>query len=157
MFEYENPPHHQVSQSRDWRHNRGRYQLSRVQIALGHHVEILSLDSPEASFVKECSLNVNALGPGKGTYGYSSKFMPWLTTHALNYDAFIINGLWQYHSFAAHSVLKEQKRPYYLFTHGMLDPWFKHRYPLKHLKKWLYWPWGEYPVLRDAKKGPFYV
>ncbi len=33
----------------------------------------------------------------------------------------------------------------------MLDPWFKKTYPLKHLKKWLYWPWAEYRVLRDAK------
>ena len=33
----------------------------------------------------------------------------------------------------------------------MLDPWFKKNYPLKHLKKWLYWIWGEYLVLRDAK------
>jgi glycosyltransferase involved in cell wall biosynthesis len=33
----------------------------------------------------------------------------------------------------------------------MLDPWFKRRYPLKHLKKWLYWPWAEYRVLRDAQ------
>jgi len=32
----------------------------------------------------------------------------------------------------------------------MLDPWFKRSYPLKHLKKLLYWPWGEYRVLRDA-------
>ena len=32
----------------------------------------------------------------------------------------------------------------------MLDPWFKKAYPLKHLKKWLYWPWAEYRVLRDA-------
>jgi glycosyltransferase involved in cell wall biosynthesis len=32
----------------------------------------------------------------------------------------------------------------------MLDPWFRRRYPLKHLKKWLYWPWGDYRVLRDA-------
>jgi glycosyltransferase involved in cell wall biosynthesis len=32
----------------------------------------------------------------------------------------------------------------------MLDPWFKRTYPLKHAKKWLYWPWGEYRVLRDA-------
>jgi glycosyltransferase involved in cell wall biosynthesis len=32
----------------------------------------------------------------------------------------------------------------------MLDPWFKRRYPMKHLKKWLYWPWAEYKVLRDA-------
>ena len=32
----------------------------------------------------------------------------------------------------------------------MLDPWFKRTFPLKHLKKWFYWPWGEYRVLRDA-------
>ena len=37
-----------------------------------------------------------------------------------------------------------------VYTHGMLDPWFKRRYPLKHLKKLLYWPWGEYRVLREA-------
>ena len=41
--------------------------------------------------------------------------------------------------------------PYVVFPHGMLDPWFKRRYPLKHLKKWLYWPWAEYRVLRDAR------
>ena len=33
----------------------------------------------------------------------------------------------------------------------MLDPWFKKQYPLKHLKKWMYWPWAEYRVLRDAQ------
>jgi glycosyltransferase involved in cell wall biosynthesis len=32
----------------------------------------------------------------------------------------------------------------------MLDPWFKRTYPLKHLKKWMYWPWGGYRPLRDA-------
>jgi glycosyltransferase involved in cell wall biosynthesis len=33
----------------------------------------------------------------------------------------------------------------------MLDPWFKKRHPLKHLKKWLYWLMAERRVLRDAK------
>ena len=33
----------------------------------------------------------------------------------------------------------------------MLDPWFKNTYPLKHLKKWLIWPWAIYPVIRDAE------
>jgi glycosyltransferase involved in cell wall biosynthesis len=32
----------------------------------------------------------------------------------------------------------------------MLDPWFKRTYPLKHFKKWAYWPWADYRVLRDA-------
>ena len=33
----------------------------------------------------------------------------------------------------------------------MLDPWFKRTFPLKHLKKSLYWPWADYRVLRDAR------
>jgi glycosyltransferase involved in cell wall biosynthesis len=33
----------------------------------------------------------------------------------------------------------------------MLDPWFRRTYPLKHLKKWLYWPWADYRVVRDAR------
>src|SRR5260370_33621059 len=33
----------------------------------------------------------------------------------------------------------------------MVDPWFARTYPLKYLKKWIYWPWGEYRVLRDAR------
>jgi glycosyltransferase involved in cell wall biosynthesis len=32
----------------------------------------------------------------------------------------------------------------------MLDPWFKRHYPVKHLKKMLYWPWADYRVVRDA-------
>lgn len=133
----------------------GVIQLSRVQKALGHTIEILSLDAPNATFLKECPLTVHGAGPGKGTYGYNSKIKTWLTANAQNYDVFIINGIWQYHSFASHSVLKSLNRRYYVFTHGMLDPWFKKQYPLKHLKKWLYWPCFEYPVIRDAEKVLF--
>ena len=32
----------------------------------------------------------------------------------------------------------------------MLDPYFKRAYPLKHARKWLFWPWADYRVLRDA-------
>ncbi len=133
----------------------GVIQLSRIKKAQGHSVEVLSLDSPDCESVSACELTVHAMGPGLGLYGYSNKFKPWLDAHAQNYDVFVINGIWQYHSFAAHSVLTSLNKPYYLFTHGMLDPWFKKAYPLKHLKKLLYWPWGEYPVLRDAKKVLF--
>ncbi len=45
----------------------------------------------------------------------------------------------------------ELATPYYVFAHGMLGPWFKREYPLKHLKKQLYWSWAEYRVLRDAR------
>lgn len=133
----------------------GIKQLSKITLGRGHNVELLSLDDPESPFLKTCFLPIHAMGPGLGKYGYSRKFAPWLEAHAHEYDAFIINGIWQYHSFAAHGVLRRLHRPYFVYTHGMLDPWFKHQYPLKHLKKWLYWPWGEYRVLRDAQKVLF--
>lgn len=95
------------------------------------------------------------MGPSRYGYGLNGNIRVWLEENARHYDFFIINGLWQYHGFAARQVLNKLGRPYIVYTHGMLDPWFKHAYPLKHLKKWLYWPWGEYRVLRDAKRVVF--
>src|SRR5258708_12756609 len=60
-------------------------------------------------------------------------------------------GLWQPHILAVWQRFQKTAIPYFVFPHGMLDPWFKRTYPLKHLKKWLYWPWAEYRVLRDAR------
>jgi glycosyltransferase involved in cell wall biosynthesis len=118
---------------------------------LGHRVEIVTLDDPNLDFVREFPLNIHALGPSRGRYRYNRRLVPWLRIHAAEYDAVIINGLWQYHSFAAGRILKKMGLPYFVFAHGMLDPWFKRTYPLKHLKKWLYWPWADYRVLRDAR------
>jgi len=76
--------------------------------------------------------------------------MPWLRQHGGDYDRVIVNGIWQYLSFAAWRYYSGSSIPYFVFPHGMLDPWFKKTFPLKHLKKWFYWPWAEYRVLRDA-------
>ena len=77
--------------------------------------------------------------------------LPWLKANAGRFDAVIVEGIWQYHSYAAWRALAGTSTPYFVFTHGMLDPWFKKRYPLKHFKKWMYWPWADYRVLRDAR------
>jgi glycosyltransferase involved in cell wall biosynthesis len=118
--------------------------------ALGHHVEAASLDAPGAPFVAGFGLPVAALGPGHGKYGRTPHLVPWLRERGPHFDAVIVNGLWQYHGLAAWQALRGLGVRYYVFPHGMLDPWFKRTYPLKHLKKWLYWPWAEYRVLRDA-------
>jgi glycosyltransferase involved in cell wall biosynthesis len=116
----------------------------------GTEVEVLTLDAPEADWLKEFPLPYYALGPAFLNYRYTSRLVPWLKNNAPNFDIVIVNGVWQYSSFAVWRALRGTKTPYVVFTHGMLDPWFKYRYPLKHLKKWLYWPWAEYRVLRDA-------
>ena len=126
-------------------------QLSLVHAAAGHGCEIVSLDAPGEEWVQACPVKVHALGPGRTGYGYAAKFVPWLKTHRGDYDAVIVNGLWQHNGFGVWRALHGTDTPYFVFPHGMLDPWFKRTYPLKHWKKWAYWPWADYRVLRDAK------
>src|SRR5207248_446837 len=116
----------------------------------GHKIDILMLDDPNAAWTKNVDLTVHALGSGVASYRYSKALMPWLRQHGGDYDRVIVNGIWQYLSFAAWRRYAGSTIPYYVLPHGMLDPWFKETFPLKHLKKWLYWPWAEYRVLRDA-------
>jgi glycosyltransferase involved in cell wall biosynthesis len=116
----------------------------------GHNVEIVSLDAPDSPWLGEFPATVLALGPGRGSYGYSHRFVPWLKDRHSHYDAVIVHGLWQYTSFGVWRALHGSTTPYFVFPHGMLDPWFNRTYPLKHVKKLFYWPWAEYRVLRDA-------
>ena len=129
----------------------GVKQLGRILVEMGHQVEVCSLDAPDAPWVADCPLPVFPLGPSYLGYSYTPKLVAWLRSHSVNYDCVLVNGIWQFNSFASRRALKGGKTPYFVFTHGMLDPWFKDTYPLKHLKKRLYWRFGEYPVLRDAR------
>jgi glycosyltransferase involved in cell wall biosynthesis len=129
----------------------GIKQLGSTLNLQGHHVEVASLDPPDAPYLNQCRIPVYALGPTTFGYAFSPRLTPWLRENRSRYDAVIVNGIWQFHSFATWRVLRNSSTPYVLFTHGMLDPWFKRRYPLKHVKKWIYWPWAEYRVLRDAQ------
>src|SRR5262249_46326112 len=119
-------------------------------LEMGHQVEVACHDDPGASHLATFPLPVHPLGPPRGSYSYAASLRPCLRAHAGNYDAVVVNGIWQYHSLAAWQVMRELRQPYLLFTHGMLDPWFRRAYPLKHLKKVLYWHLAEYRVLRDA-------
>jgi len=129
----------------------GVRQFGTALVSAGHSVEVASLDPPGAPFLQQTQLPVYPLGPSHFKYGFTPRFVPWLRANKGRYDVVIVNGIWQFHSLGAWSVLRNSSVPYFVFTHGMLDPWFKKEYPLKHLKKWTYWPWAEYRVLRDAQ------
>ena len=120
----------------------------------GYSFEVVTLDAPDAAFLKNYSFPVHALGPVGTVYAYNSKLVPWLRANEHRFDGVIVNGLWQYCGFAARRVFGG-KKPYVVFTHGMLDPYFRHRFPLKHMKKWLYWLFSEYWVLRGAERVLF--
>lgn len=119
--------------------------LSAALAERGDAVTIASLDPADRG-----GEGVEVFDGGSTGYGYAAEFAPWLRAARGEFDAAIVHGLWQYPGFGTWRALRGTRTPYFVFCHGMLDPWFKRTYPLKHLKKWLYWPWGEYRVLRDA-------
>lgn len=121
----------------------------------GHTVHIISLDKPSKTIINNCPIPITPLGPGWGNYGYTSAWIPWIQDNLDTFDILIIEGLWQYHSFGTWRALRNTEKPYVVYPHGMLDPWFKRAAPFKHIKKWLYWPWGEYHVLKDATRVIF--
>ncbi len=125
-------------------------QIATVLTAQDYTIEFACLDPPNADWLTTFPFKVYALGPGIFSYHYSPQFLPWLRQNIAKYDRIVVNGIWQYHSFATWLALRQTSTKYFVYTHGMLDPWFKVTYPLKHLKKWLYWPWAEYRVLQDA-------
>lgn len=128
----------------------GVRQLAAAHARAGHATEVACIDAPDAPLA-DFPFPVHRLGPPVTHYRYSPHLLPWLRAHAPEYDAVVVNGLWQYGSYAAWRACRRTGTPYFVFTHGMLDPWFKRTYPAKHLKKWLFWPWGDYRVLRDAR------
>lgn len=104
----------------------------------GNEVEIATLDSPEAPYSKMPEGEIHAFGPCKANYSYQPKLEQWLRSNCQRFDGVIVNGIWQYNALAARRAVAG-RRPYVVFAHGMLDPYFRHRYPLKHLKKLAYW------------------
>jgi glycosyltransferase involved in cell wall biosynthesis len=121
---------------------------------IGYTGEVVTLDSPDATFYRDIPFPVHALGPNNSTYGFNKKLYAWLRDNRDRFDGVVVNGLWQYCGLAAWLALRGRK-PYVVFSHGMLDPYFKHAFPMKHAKKWLYWLAAEYWVLRDAYRVLF--
>lgn len=128
---------------------------------LGVTRELVTLDPPDAPFLADVPMRAHALGRARSGsrlpwrralehWGHSPDFEPWLRAHLADYDAAIVNGLWNYASFGAGQVLPGSARPYFVFTHGMMDPWFRRRYPLKHLAKQAFWMAGEGRLLAGA-------
>lgn len=124
--------------------------VAQSQSSLQLEVSVATLDAPDDEWISSFPCAVHALGPARDTFGFSPRYQKWLREHLKNYDLAVINGVWTFISAAARQAAISCGRPYVLFTHGMLDPWFA-RYRLKHLKKSLYWKLVENKVVRDAE------
>jgi glycosyltransferase involved in cell wall biosynthesis len=119
----------------------------------GYEAEVVTLDNPDSPFLREFPFEVHALGNRKKSW-YSPRLIPWLVKNRDRFDGFIVHGLWEFTGLATLLAVAGHK-PFLVFTHGMLDPYFKRRYPLKHVKKWIYWILAQYWVLRAASRVMF--
>jgi len=116
--------------------------------------EVLSLDDPAAQFVRNAPFTIHALGPVRSVYAYSARLLPWLRANRQRFDGVVVHGLWQFGGLAVWRSMA-RRVPYVVFPHGMLDPYFKRAFPIKHIKKWIYWALVEYWVLRAARRVLF--
>jgi glycosyltransferase involved in cell wall biosynthesis len=128
----------------------GLRQLSHIYRGGGHQIEVATLDAPESVSKFGFPAQVYGLGPSKGIYGYTPRAVPWLREHVGSYDLVFLNCIWQYNAIAAYRALANTDQPYGVFTHGMLDPYFKSTFPLKHLKKSIYWQFFLKRILNNA-------
>lgn len=139
------------------------FSSSEVWSRHGHECHVLCLDPPDSACVVRSPLVTFALGE-KGRYlesarrlfpflryGYTPRLGNWLRRNAKNYDAIILNGLWNYTSFGSWIALRMSDVPYYLCPHGMLDPWLKEAHPVKHSLRTIFWNLFEKRVFRDAR------
>lgn len=124
--------------------------LTPVLRDLGHETVIATVDSPDRPVPSVDGAEVVALGPARGSYRFAPELRHWVLRNINRFDAVIVHGLWQNLGRSVHLATRDKSVPYFVYPHGMLDPWFRRAYPGKHAKKWLYWLLVERHVLGDA-------
>jgi glycosyltransferase involved in cell wall biosynthesis len=129
----------------------GIRQMTCVLNAKGHETEIASLDFPDAADAHGNDFKVHALGTRRDFYFEAPKLRHWLIDNVRDYDVVIQHGLWNPSGFATWRAMRQTRRDYVVYTHGMLDPWFRQTYPLKHLAKQMLWPIADGRLLNEAK------
>ncbi|GGB92621.1 glycosyltransferase [Dyadobacter sediminis] len=127
---------------------------------LGVYNEVVSLDLPDSKFIAGESFTIHAVGPRSGPWSYNAKLKPWLLENLQRFDAVIVHGLWQYHSYATMKALSQLKKQnpaisipkLYVMPHGMLDPWFQKAKgrKLKAIRNWVFWKLVEGKVVNHA-------
>ncbi len=129
----------------------------RVMIRFGPpdvETEVVSVDPPYSPYLDSFGVPVHALGPARLGYRYSPRLIPWLRANRDRFDGVIVHGMWQFVGYAVWRTMAGRV-PYLVFPHGMLDPYFKRAFPLKHAKKWPYWLAIDFWVLRAARRVLF--
>ncbi|MEM9144122.1 MAG: glycosyltransferase [Bacteroidota bacterium] len=127
--------------------------------------EVVSVDNPRSSFLKQDTLQIHALGPAENVWSHSSRLYPWMVANLDRFQVVISHGLWQYPGYCVIRALKKlwgrtsmtrqmngKEIRFFVMPHGMLDPYFQ-KAPdrkLKAIRNHLYWKIVESMVVHRA-------
>lgn len=118
----------------------------------GHCFEILSVaDTMNDWWIADFPVQVHCAGPAFTKYAFSPRVRAWLESNVASYDIVVINGVWQAHTRVAARISKAFGIPYFIYTHGLLDPWNRRAHPIKYLMKLCYWRAFEKRSLESAE------
>ena len=115
----------------------------------GQDVDVVTLSPPGNPWAGQWPCPVHCLGPSYSRYLYSPRLIPWLTANAGQFDALVVHNIYRFIGFGVWRATRTTGSRFYLFTHGMLEPWFKTQ-SLKHLKKRIFWKLAGHKMFRDA-------
>jgi len=122
--------------------------------------EVVCLDEPDAYFLNRDDFKITALGKGTGMWRYKRLLIPWLEANIYRFDVVIVNGLWQYCSYATWKILNNIKAEtggkggpkLLVMPHGMLDPYFQRAKErrFKAFRNLIYWNLVEKELVNQA-------
>jgi glycosyltransferase involved in cell wall biosynthesis len=125
-------------------------QLHKNMTGLGHSYDIVCLDGPDAPWIKKLPFQPICLGRQKSrTTIFEPNLIRFLKEHQSRYDGTIFHGIWTFPNIAMRLAWNGRHR-YVVFSHGMLDPYFIRNFPIKHIKKSLYYRLIAAPLLSNA-------
>ena len=124
-------------------------QLQSNLTKLGHAFDVVTHDPPSVPWIRKLSFVPFCTGksytPGKIDPALAGFFRQNLQ----KYDAAILHGIWTFQNIAFLRAWDHQCR-FGIFPHGMLDPYFIKNFPVKHIKKSIYYRSVCAPLFRKA-------
>lgn len=120
----------------------------------GWENEAVTLDAPDSQWLAQNPVPATGVGPGLSSVGYTAKLGQWIADNARRFDAAVVHGVWHWASVGGGRGCRRAGLPYVLYTHGMIDPYFRQIKPVKHLVKQAFWT-VQGPVLHHAHRVLF--
>lgn len=133
----------------------GPIEYARVMAAehakAGHESIFVTLDQTDANLIQDFGYDVHVCGPAKGFFAKTRRFGAKVAEQARHCDVAIIHGLWNPATIGGRRAMTTAGLPWVVFTHGMLDPYFRNSKPIKHWVKQVFWTLWQGPVLSRSK------